>query len=544
MAIRLSKSSKIIHEAKVSLQKIESANPIKPEIIETPVQPQEDPLLKMFQFAANIGVPQDAILNFLKYGIILQPKQLLMTKAARECDIPGGPTQVGVGGARGGGKSFWSVCQSSLDDCQRCPGLKVLLLRKVGKAGRESFDDLRKKILKHIKYRYRRQEGVLEFANGSTIILGHYKDEKDIDNYLGLEYGLIIIEEATTLSVGKLKAISSCNRCGDLYLLGEDNEPDYGNPWRPRTYLTTNPGGVSHAHFKENFVEPYRNHSEKETRFIPSTVDDNAFLNEDYTNILENFTGWLYEAWRHGNWDIAAGQFFTTWNKDAIVTKEPIEIQKSWMCWLAMDYGFTHFTVVYLLAKTDDGDIYVIDEHAERGWLPGRHHHGILDMLFRNKITQTRVSRFVGGHDLFSKDDEGKTTAQKYRELGWFINHANVDRIQGAAEILQRLGDTSNKTPEDRKIRPTVKISPKCVGLIRTLPYLEHDPHRPEDILKVDCDDEGNGGDDFYDAFRYGIMVNRIGSGDIDLEAAKALAGFDDEPSFSSEYGSGSWDSR
>jgi hypothetical protein len=39
--------------------------------------------------------------------------------------------------------------------------------------------------------------------------------------------------------------------------------------------------------------------------------------------------------------------------------------------------------------------------------------------------------------------------------------------------------------------------------LIETLPILQHDPHRPEDMLKVDADDDGVGGDDAADALRY-----------------------------------------
>jgi hypothetical protein len=35
------------------------------------------------------------------------------------------------------------------------------------------------------------------------------------------------------------------------------------------------------------------------------------------------------------------------------------------------------------------------------------------------------------------------------------------------------------------------------------LPSLQHDPNRPEDVLKVDADDEGIGGDDAADALRY-----------------------------------------
>jgi hypothetical protein len=32
---------------------------------------------------------------------------------------------------------------------------------------------------------------------------------------------------------------------------------------------------------------------------------------------------------------------------------------------------------------------------------------------------------------------------------------------------------------------------------------LQHDPNRPEDVLKVDADEDGNGGDDAADALRY-----------------------------------------
>ena len=39
--------------------------------------------------------------------------------------------------------------------------------------------------------------------------------------------------------------------------------------------------------------------------------------------------------------------------------------------------------------------------------------------------------------------------------------------------------------------------------LARWLTALQHNPNRPEDVLKVDCDEEGVGGDDAADALRY-----------------------------------------
>ena len=36
-----------------------------------------------------------------------------------------------------------------------------------------------------------------------------------------------------------------------------------------------------------------------------------------------------------------------------------------------------------------------------------------------------------------------------------------------------------------------------------TIPAPQHDPNRPEDVLKVDADEEGVGGNDAADALRY-----------------------------------------
>ena len=45
-------------------------------------------------------------------------------------------------------------------------------------------------------------------------------------------------------------------------------------------------------------------------------------------------------------------------------------------------------------------------------------------------------------------------------------------------------------------VRPTLFIHRRCGRLIETLPALQHDPNRPEDVLKVDADEDGVGGDD------------------------------------------------
>lgn len=57
--------------------------------------------------AREAGCPRDQLENFIRAEIVLQPRQLAASAAARECDTDPGPTAVGYGGARGGGKSYW-----------------------------------------------------------------------------------------------------------------------------------------------------------------------------------------------------------------------------------------------------------------------------------------------------------------------------------------------------------------------------------------------------------------------------------------------------
>src|SRR6516225_4306923 len=219
------------------------------------------------------GCPPDQLQNLHRAGIVLQERQLAAAAAARLCDLPDGPTAVGYGGARGGGKSHWLLGQMGVDDCQRVPGLKCLLLRKVGKANLEHFEDLRRKLFTRLPHEFSAFRGILTFPNESRIIAGHFQNEKDIDAYLGLEYDVIGIEEATTLTARKYQDISTCCRTSK-------------SNWRPRIYSTTNPGGVGHAWYRAKFVAPMLERREADTRFIPARVTDNRWNNPDYVRVL------------------------------------------------------------------------------------------------------------------------------------------------------------------------------------------------------------------------------------------------------------------
>lgn len=443
--------------------------------------------------AQQAGCPADQLLNFRRGGYVAQPKQLLFHAAARECDNPGGPTQVGFGGARGPGKSHAVFAQVALDDCQRFKGLKWLYLRKVGKQAREQFEDLRRAILAETPHKYNRAEGVVYFPNGSRILIGHFKDESDIDNYLGIQYDGIITEEATTLTLTKRQAVRDSNRSS---ITG----------WRPRMYDTTNPGGVGHSWFKNTYIIPARQGTQSDTRFVFATVEDNRFVDSDYKSKLEQNTGWRLRAYRYGDWDIVAGQFFTNWNYDLHVLparRQPFQtIPANWPVWGSLDYGHNHPTSAHL-HTIGDGVIYTVGEHwAQR--TPIKRHAKALKDLGRRWGKMPRL--WYAGHDCFAKredEEDGPTIAEKYKLEGITLERANVNRINGWSEMSERLGDV------EYNIAPRWYIFDTCPKLIECIPTLEHDPNRPEDVLKVDIDENGQGGDDAADDARYGLMAYR-----------------------------------
>jgi phage terminase large subunit len=446
------------------------------------------PIERYATLGIRAGCPRDQVHNFAKAGVILQERQLAASAAARLCDASDGPTEIGYGGARGGGKSHWLLAQIGADDCQRLSGIKCLLLRKVGKANLEHFEDLRQALFSRLSHEMASSRGILTFANGSRIVAGHFQCESDIDSYLGLEYDVVAVEEATTLSRRKYEQILTCCRSSKQFRTG--------NPWRPRVYSTTNPGGIGHAWYRARFITPYAEQRESGTRFIPARVTDNAFNNPEYRKVLENLSGWQRRAWLDGDWDIQAGQFFTNFRRESHVITDFDETRaREW--WAALDYGFTHYTVFLLGCRDCDGNIFIVDEHAQRLWLPERHAAAIRGMLARHNLTFGRLRKCVAGSDVFSRQSDGSTVAQQYAGLGMSLRPANMDRINGWAEILSRLGDPGYG------ISARLFIHARCGRLVETLASLQHDPMRPEDVLKTDIDDEGAGGDDAADALRY-----------------------------------------
>lgn len=422
------------------------------------------------------GCTRDQIRNFISVARYYPyPWQWQFHAAAREADQSGGPIDIGLGGARGPGKSHAVLSQAALDDCQRVEDLKVLFLRKTGSTAEESFDDL---ITKAVRGRaeYHKSKKQLRFPNGSRIILGGFKDENDIDKYIGIEYDVIIVEELTQLTEDKYTKVRGSLRT---------SKPN----WRPRMYTSFNPGGVGHGWVKERYVIPYRTKSETDTRFIPSTYKENPALNKEYITYLESIGGNLGKAWREGEWDIFEGQYFSEWRYEKHVVKAR-RIPDTWIRYRSIDpAGRAGMTSCHWYAVDPDGNAWVYREYC---WGPG---------IKKADGTTIEVGR---DHDEHAKeiarlslDSEGVIETYRYTvmdtsaiaKLGYsetvaeIYERNGVNGLVGAAkERVVGWNAVHTYLRCDLSTLPKLRVFETCVKLIEEIPLAQHDEHNPDDV--------------------------------------------------------------
>ena len=109
-------------------------------------------------------------------------------------------------------------------------------------------------------------------------------------------------------------------------------------------------------------------------------------------------------------------------------------------------------------------------------------------MLRRHFAPASALWNVPAGVDVFNRTGE-RTIAEQYADEGIELVRADTDRINGAAELSRRLGEPR------AGLAPALYIFNHCQRLIECLPMLQHDPRRPEDVLKTDIDEDEQGGD-------------------------------------------------
>lgn len=370
---------------------------------------------------------------------------------------------IAYGGARGGGKS-WSIQRKAPLLALKYPGIKILLLRRTYKDLERNHVRELEPLLRGIAA-YKRQEKLFKFPNGSILELGYCAAESDVLQYQGQEYDIIFIDEATQFTEYQYSTLTACLRGA--------------NDFPKRMYLTCNPGGVGHDWVKRLFIS--KKYKEKENpddyEFIFARVDDNTVLMEHdpgYVTMLDNLPEGLRLAWRDGNWDMLAGQYFDEFDR-AVHTCEPFSIPEHWRKYRAIDYGLDCLACVWI-AIDERGDYYLYREYAEPDKTISAGSADILRLSEGEDIEYTVLPPDMWGRS----QESAKTKAELFLEAGLkdIIKGSN-NREAGWLAVKELL--KVRRSGEEAETR--LQIFNSCVDICEYLPELQRDQKHPTDCM-------------------------------------------------------------
>lgn len=421
--------------------------------------------------------------------ISLQPKQRLFRDTVRRTPI------TFYGGAKGGGKSK-GVRDIMLLRRFENPGTHGAIFRRTYK---ELDGNHIRPILKEfpmLQQYWAEGKKLLSLPNGSTLEFCHAENEKDVLLYQGREFEDLAIEEAGQWTEAMFKTLLGSNR---------SSRPGFS----PRCLLTGNPGGVGHAWLKRIFIDRRFNPQEmpSDYAFVQALVDDNeALIKNDpaYVRRLEAEPNEaLRKAYRYGDWDIFAGQYFGEIRREVHMI-EPFPMPQHWIRSGSYDFGFNHPMAFGWFACDGDGNVYMYRELIKAGLRVDQ-----TAKLIKEFPDTKDLYPIVAGLDCWSKkgvlnETSPPTIAEEFAKHGILLHKAIVDRVQGASQLRNYL---AWQNLSSGRTKPRLFIFKTCPITFDCIARMQHDPNHLEDVLKVDAaDGDPMTGDDAYDMVRYFLM--------------------------------------
>lgn len=430
--------------------------------------------------------------------IVLYPKQREFLNKVEET------LETLYGGAKGGGKSG-GMRRILLLRRFQYPGSHGALFRRTYE---EIYGNHIKKLFEEypgLRQYWSESHNTLMLPNGSSQKFAYCQFEKDLAKHQGQEYNDLAIEEAGEWPESMYSTLKGSNR---------SSVPGI----KPRILLSGNPGGIGHGWLKRLFVDKKYRGLERASdyAFVQAKVEDNPSLwdnDPDYVRKLDsNPNQALRKAYRDGDWNVFAGQFFqeTSYEKHLI---KPFTIPPHWNRFGSYDYGFNHPASFGYFANDEDGNTYLYRRVSKAKTRVDQ----FIKELKRHEDTKN-LSPVVAGHDCWTqrnvlRDEPAPPTIaeqfSKYDEsdpLDYPIHlrRAVIDRIQGANQLRSYLA--WENTP---RLLPRFYIfdTPECRPVFDCIARMIHDPDRPEDVLKVNATEgDPESGDDDYDMARMGLM--------------------------------------
>ena len=449
----------------------------------------------------------EEILARPKVEIVWQPQPGPQTALLR-CPLP----EVFYGGARGGGKTDGMLGDFAQHASRHGAAAKGMFIRRRYK----NLEDVIRRsraVYGPLGATYQETTATWTFPNGATLKFRHLWDISDANDYQGHSYTWICFEEVTQWP-----------NDGPFNLMRATLRSAEGVPTLMRA--TGNPGGPGHNWVKARYISPHPTGFKplmdqvtgKERVFIPARLEDNQILMTQDPGYEGNLrlvgSAALVKAWREGNWDVVAGGFFDdVWNPQRHVLK-PFQIPKTWRLRRSFDWGSAKPASLGIWAISDgteapDGgyfprgstirvsEWYTCQEDERGGIKPNvglRLDNALLGAGIAQRsygkqwsgcVADPSIYRTEGGPSIYDQMRDG---ARKAGHVMVF-NRADNSRVPGWALMRERLSNSIDRYLE----LPGLYVFDTCEHWIRTVPVLQRDLKKPDDI---DTDAEDHAADD------------------------------------------------
>ena len=291
-----------------------------------------------------------------------------------------------------------------------------------------------------------------------------------------------------------------------------------------RIRAAANPGGAGHHWVKATFIDPaptgYTPIRDEETgmerMFIPSKLHDNTILMGSDPGYVGRLRGLgspeLVRAMLEGDWSVVSGAFFPEFSMEKHVI-EPRALPGHWLRYGAGDWGSAK-PFAWLWLAVSDGTLPEFPPGAlivYREWYgtTGEPNVGV-------RMVAEDVAQGIADRQASDPKYEDRAIWHVLDPAAWATNGGPsiAERMARAARLVLRKADNARVAQKGamggwdqvraRLLgddgRPMLYMFKTCTHLIRTLPALQHDKDRAED---VDTENE----DHAPDALRYGCMA-------------------------------------
>lgn len=412
--------------------------------------------------------------------------------------------EVFYGGARGGGKTD-GVLGDFVSHADYYGDNAIALMVRRERTQLIETIERSKVIYTPLGAKYHEQDKMWRFPNGARLRFAYLERDADADAYQGHSYSRVYVEEIGTFpSQAPIMKLMATLRSGAGVPCGfraTGNPGGPGHNWVKARYIDPAPAGWQIL--KSEFTNPWT--LEKLTRervYIPSRLTDNTYLGPDYVaNLYMSGSEQLVRAWLEGDWNIIDGAFFDGWSNRNIV--RPFVVPADWLRFRSGDWGFASpFSIGWWAVCPDDFwheqsrclipkgaivryrewygcedgkpniGIRLTAEEVAAGIAKREKHgtpqaekiaYGVLDpSAFAHTSGPSIAERMMSEGVMWRRADNTRVAHNKGGALsGWDAMRA---RIKGDGDF------------------PMLFVFDTCKDFIRTVPVLQHDPDRPEDL--------------------------------------------------------------